>query len=149
MQQPIIEFTNFYEFESILNELKELTEKQGKIIEKQAKQIKKMKKSVKKNKEKAERTNCKVLQRLISLTEKTDCANSGVYQLIGGLYNQTKQNESIDIAISELHGKIYKKKSKNDPKHWGIWPTTRQGDKNEERIEELERKLEKISEMLS
>ena len=42
MQQPIIEFTNFHEFESVLNELKELTEKQGKIIEKQAKQIKKI-----------------------------------------------------------------------------------------------------------
>jgi hypothetical protein len=43
-QQPIFEFTNFQEFAYLLNDIKELTEKQGRQIEKQSKQIKKIKK---------------------------------------------------------------------------------------------------------
>ena len=130
MQQPLLEFTKFYAFEEVLNEMKKNTEKQGMIIEKQAEEIKKMKKEFQKNKRKIDRTQ------------------DVVYQLIGGLFNQEKQSDMVQFTIDYLYDKTYvsNPEFQNDPMHWENSPTTRQGDDNAERIEKLEKIMRKISE---
>jgi hypothetical protein len=66
-----------------------------------------------------------------------------VYTLLGGLYNQQTQsgtlNLNCDILFSEKQNSY-----ENDTSIWTYWPTTRQGDSNEERIEKLEQQLNSI-----
>lgn len=82
-----------------------------------------------------------------------------LHQLIGGLYNQTKQKSTIDSHVSHLNWKkspeawqkfyeesLAKKDNLDEPDYWGIWPTTRQGDMLEERMKELQQSMNKIEE---
>ena len=73
-----------------------------------------------------------------------------VYQLLGGLFNQKTQenilNRSLDmledgdeLVCRSPHTNIINTKSK-----WGTWPTTRQGDDSEMRIQELEKELKYV-----
>ena len=84
---------------------------------------------------------------------------SELHQLIGGLYNQTKQKSTIDSHVSHLNWKkspeawqkfyeesLAKKDNLDEPDYWGIWPTTRQGDMLEERMKELQQSMNKIEE---
>ena len=73
------------------------------------------------------------------LERKLEGLNQVVYQLIGGLYNQSEQSSIIKkhleiLLCDETHTPYYGDESK-----WGIYPTTRQGDECERRIEELEK----------
>ena len=129
MQQSIIEFTNFNELEAVLKEMKEVTRHQGMIIEAQAEEIEKMKKDIKKNKKTTKRINF------------------ALYQLLGGLFNHEKQTNTLQFSIDKLDGNHIRYNEIDDPTHWGIWPTTRQGDKNEKRIKKLEETLYKISQV--
>lgn len=62
-----------------------------------------------------------------------------IYQLHGGLYNQTTQAGSLETVNNILFDiKDDEISQEPDKSKWTIWPTTRQGDNNEKRIEKLE-----------
>jgi chromosome segregation ATPase len=73
-------------------------------------------------------------------TEIKDIKES-VYQLLGGLYNHKTQEKGLDHAISVLFSEEVDVPNEeyNDE---SIWPTTRQGDKNEARIQKLEETMD-------
>ena len=98
--------------------------------------------------------NCRFLEKTVAdqaerivLLENNlaNCVNV-VYQMTGGLWCQKTQGSKIDRHLKHLYGEIDpfnppETEEDQDTSKWGIWPTTRQGDANETRIEELERKL--------
>lgn len=75
------------------------------------------------------------------LESKLDGIHAVVYQLIGGLFNQGNQREQLEQHINclfpgtthEYTGDALPEKNK-----WSIYPTTRQGDECEKRVEALE-----------
>jgi len=78
-----------------------------------------------------------------ALEEKVEGIHQVVYQLLGGLYNQETQSGTLDDYCDVLFTE--KPKSyENDTSIWTQYPTTRQGDSNEERIEKLEKQLNSI-----
>lgn len=67
-----------------------------------------------------------------------DAAQQSIYQLIGGLYNPETQGQTLEKQINVL----YETDVEDNVIGESTWPTTRQGDANEKRIEELEKKVE-------
>lgn len=91
----------------------------------------------------------KLKETISELTEKLEGVHKTVYQLVGGLYCQKTQRGIIDIHRHELgFGYLYGSTAKDThtSKHW---PTTRQGDINTKRIENLEEKLKNLEDDLS
>lgn len=83
---------------------------------------------------------------LKELTEKVEGLQECVYQLTAGLFNQKTQNSVIDDFMTLLYPKIFYKdynewKEEEETSKWEYWPTTRQGDECERRIEQLEKYL--------
>lgn len=75
-----------------------------------------------------------------NLEEKMEGLHNVVYQLVGGLFNHGTQSGTLDTYCDVLFNEkqnIYE----NDTSIWTHWPTTRQGDSNEDRIEKLEKQL--------
>jgi len=78
------------------------------------------------------------------LEAKLDGVHQSVYQLIGGLFNQGNQRD-----ILEEHAKCLFPETKNEytedelpeKNKWTIYPTTRQGDDCERRVEALEQQI--------
>jgi archaellum component FlaC len=74
-----------------------------------------------------------------------------VYQLLGKLYNQSTQAGTIDRAIQQLRlmeldsdsDSEDEKVEYKDTSKWENWPTTRQGDENEEELEKQKAELER------
>ena len=56
-----------------------------------------------------------------------------LHQLIGGLFNQSKQRDTIDFWQAVLFDTPYSKSNQEDPG----WPTTRQGDDLEVEVKDL------------
>ena len=89
--------------------------------------------------------NCRLLEKKVEdqdakikeLERKLEGVHTVVYQLLGGLFNQREQGMVLDNHLSYLFPGEINTKEKNTSK-WDIWPTTRQGDENERRIERLE-----------
>ena len=75
------------------------------------------------------------------LTRITSRVEGEVYQLFGGLFNQTTQRGILNFHLEMLGVDTNEKCNEPNTSKWDIWPTTRQGDENERRIEELEKKL--------
>jgi hypothetical protein len=81
------------------------------------------------------------------LTKKLDGINDVVYQLVGGLFCHEKQNGMMGIHLSNLGFDEFKNATRQYDTHpSGIWPTTRQGDENRERIEKLEETMKTMLE---
>lgn len=77
------------------------------------------------------------------LWTKVEDLHTVVYQLIGGLYCQKTQVGEINRNL-ELLGFIKDGRNKIDEHRWTFWPTTRQGDENERRLDELEKVVNKM-----
>jgi hypothetical protein len=74
-----------------------------------------------------------------------------LYQLLGGLYNQSTQDVTLHHHLTYLLDNDsvgWSPANSIEKSPWSIWPTTRQGDASEERIEELEKELIKLKEMV-
>ena len=81
-------------------------------------------------------------QTIKELSEKLDSVHHVVYQLLGGLFNQKTQEGILDAHLKILFDSSYSScEELKDTSKWSIWPTTRQGDDCEKRIEELEKML--------
>ena len=82
-------------------------------------------------------------------SSKLDKYNEVFYYLLGGLFNSTTQRKTFSNYMETIFGdlsedeKIHYENVTNNSK-WGDLPTTRQGDENEQRIEQLEAKLNVI-----
>ncbi len=94
--------------------------------------------------------NCRYLEGIVEQQQKQieemstliKCLQGEVYQLIGGLYNQTTQEGSIEIHVAHLYNdKIDVENGKANTSNWSIWPTTRQGDYLEKQVEKIMAKL--------
>ena len=77
------------------------------------------------------------------LEKKVEGIHTVVYQLVGGLFNQRTQDLILEKHLYYLFPELYSNKNFEDTitNDLDIWPTTRQGDKNSERINELERQI--------
>lgn len=80
------------------------------------------------------------------LSNKLGDVQKVVYQLLGGLFDET-QGEILGQHLRILFSGQVKTKDtyeEQEESKWGIWPTTRQGYNCERRIEELERVVEQL-----
>ena len=106
-----------------------------KLIAEQSQKLEEQSKKLKKQAKKIE-----------DFEEKMEGLHEVIYQLLGGLFNQETQSGSLESHLACLSPDIYNTKDNNTrycdhKKSWNIWPTTRQGDSNEIRIEELEQQV--------
>jgi hypothetical protein len=78
------------------------------------------------------------------LEAKLDGIHAVVYQLIGGLFNQGNQREELEQHINCLFPDTkneYTCDALPEKNKWTIYPTTRQGDECEKRVEALEQQI--------
>lgn len=85
--------------------------------------------------------------------EEIERCKGVIYQLVGGLFNQKTQKWIGRSHINVLIGKPEETREEEEEEisAESIWPTTRQGDQQEERIRKMEetiQKLEKQVEMM-
>ncbi len=103
--------------------------------------------------------NCRLLEDKIEKQEETikELENklNGVHkvttELIGGLFNQWEQQKTIYSHMGSLGFKsTTNQKNKNSESNgiWDIWPTTRQGDANEAKINILETQMKFLIEQI-
>ena len=75
-----------------------------------------------------------------------------LYQLIGGLFNQKTQRYVMSSYIDDLFGTSSSEQEAETEAETETeemqWPTTRQGDNNEERIRKLEETIEKLEKQI-
>lgn len=79
------------------------------------------------------------------LEAKLDGVHQSVYQLIGGLFNQGNQRDILEEHINCLfpdEKNEYTEDALPEKNKWTIYPTTRQGDECEGRIEALEQQIQ-------
>jgi len=76
--------------------------------------------------------------------EQCDRITSVVHQLLGGLFNQASQNGTSMNHVNMLLGDKSTGDEVNSPDGWGIWPTTRQGDVLERKMNELTDKVDRL-----
>jgi len=125
--------------------------------EKQKQKIKKLKKRHSYQKERISELETKIAgmisrqkykeqkRRVKELEAQIENVRETVHQLLGGLFNQETQSDILNQHVDRLFGRTTYVENIVDtipnPNMWDIWPTTRQGDFNEKRIEKLERLL--------
>jgi len=69
-----------------------------------------------------------------------------IYQIIGGIYNSETQKNNRDLHTEILYSTDLNI-DKDQLKRENMWPTTRQGDENQERIQRIEEKLKGLFEI--
>jgi chaperonin cofactor prefoldin len=67
-----------------------------------------------------------------------------LYQLIGGLFHHEKQAGGIDTFVAMLCGSKPNNCIKNDKEYYRQYPTTRQGDELESRVDDLSKSVRNI-----
>jgi hypothetical protein len=88
-------------------------------------------------------------KKIEELEKKLRGVNECVYQLLGGLFNQHDQAKILQLYSDVLDCKKSDNITNDDTSEWGIWPTTRQGDECEKRLEQLESDLKNLQNDLS
>ena len=84
-------------------------------------------------------------ERIETIEKKLEGVHIVVHQLVGGLYHQRDQGATLDHNLNILYPNS-KVSDGEDTHKWESWPTTRQGDDCELRIEALEKRLNKQEE---
>lgn len=84
-------------------------------------------------------------QAIEKLTSKLEDVKQVTYFLTGGLFCQKTQGNTLDMLLNSLfHDRDQNKLETTS--NWGHWPTTRQGDDCERRLDALEQLIHKNSE---
>lgn len=78
-----------------------------------------------------------------NLKDTVNSLRQTVYQLLGGLFCQTKQEGIMNTHLKNIGFIDNVSNLENNTHPSGIWPTTRQGDENRARIEKLEETIKK------
>lgn len=92
--------------------------------------------------------NCRYLENKVkSLEDKLEGVQFTVHQLIMGLFNKETQNNQMRRELNTLFSdeNRYKYQSKEDTSRWTGYPTTRQGDECEDRINALEEQIKALT----
>ena len=85
--------------------------------------------------------------RIDILEKKISSVQDELYQIVGGIYNQQTQSNVIDNHLSQIyHGKT---SVAIDEEKESIWPTTRQGDANEEEIKLLKQQVSRLEDTVA
>jgi hypothetical protein len=103
--------------------------------------------------------NCRLLEERVkaqaetieTLGKKLVNVTETVYQLVGGLFHQKNQGEAIDYHTGMLYGFTPNRVEREEEEEYDdklLWPTTRQGDENQERIMKLENALGQIMDFI-
>lgn len=100
------------------------------IVESQQKQIEAQQKQIE-----------QLLKVTSSIEAQVDRIEGEVYQLFGGLYNQSTQAGTLNFHLEMLGIDTNEEYKKPNTSKWDIWPTTRQGDELEERMNAVEKQL--------
>jgi hypothetical protein len=81
------------------------------------------------------------------LEKKIDGIQKTVYQLLGGLFNQGSQGQILEDHLSTLYSTPRERirHEDQDDSKWEIWPTTRQGDENEEIIQQIKKGFNELA----
>jgi hypothetical protein len=89
----------------------------------------------------------KMQEQLLAKQEKSiEAIRMQVYQILGGIYNQNSQKSVLQYNIDMLYGK---EPTEKIAFHEDKWPTTRQGDDHESRIDALEQFVEMTAQAAS
>lgn len=85
--------------------------------------------------------------------EKLENNNRVICSLVNGLFNHSNQIGTITEYSEMIFGELSEEEKEEyenvpDSNRWGNYPTTRQGDEHEQRIETLEAKLNAILEII-
>jgi len=94
----------------------------------------------------------KLKETICDLSKKLEGMHQVIYEFIGGLYCQRRQSGIINIHLKHLgyDSECYEDATIMDDTHpYGVYPTTRQGDENSEKMDKLERKLKDLEYDLS
>ena len=94
-----------------------------------------------------EALNAKVESQEVNMAEKDrkiKIQGDILYQLIGGLFHHEKQAGGIDTFVAMLYGSQPNNCRKNDEEYYRQYPTTRQGDVLEQRMDYLSESVRKI-----
>jgi len=99
--------------------------------------------------------NCRFLENKVeeqaeiikNLEKKIDNTQEVLYQLLGGLFSHESQSSILQNHMNILHGDK-PLIERHDTSKWGLYPTTRQGDSNESRIDALESQMAAAGELL-
>lgn len=132
--------------ESLERQFKELTEFNPSLLESENQSLPSLVYSVSSCKEVALQKPLDQLERIEKIEEKLEGVHRVVYQLVGGLYHQRDQGATLDHNLNILYPNSKVIDGENTSK-WTIWPTTRQGDECERRIEALENQLKQPEEL--
>jgi hypothetical protein len=99
--------------------------------------------------------NCRYLEKKVQdqdetikkLEEKLEAVHQVVYQLVGGLFNHATQARILDEHVNMMfpNARYHCDKELEDTHKWTHWPTTRQGDECERRIEALEQQIQSMT----
>ena len=106
---------------------------------------------------KLEEQEAKLTEQALTIQElqkKLDGVQTVVYQLLGGLFNQSDQRQILENHLSNLFSEPPRVISRfedpeEDDSKWERWPTTRQGDENEYRIQQLEKEFNELASSLN
>ena len=80
--------------------------------------------------------------RIDVLEKKLTWVQDELYQIVGGIYSQQTQSNVIDNHLGQIyHGET---NIQIDEDKESIWPTTRQGDQNEDEIRLLKQQVSKL-----
>lgn len=82
------------------------------------------------------------------LETKLENVQDVVYQLLGGLFSHDSQSGRLNRHIDNLFGRNSSDNKYTNSSKWGQYPTTRQGDSNENRIDALEAQMAAAGELL-
>jgi uncharacterized coiled-coil protein SlyX len=79
--------------------------------------------------------------RIYDLEQKLSAAQETIFQLLGGLFNKETQTQTLESHIKFLYtGRTLTDEEIQESR----WPTTRQGDANEARIQQLEENIDDL-----
>jgi hypothetical protein len=93
-----------------------------------------------------EEENVTLREMVIDQSCKLERAIHAIYNLHGGLFNRETQSYILETNNALLHGEPL---PKIPSKSCDIYPTTRQGDENEERIKQLEETIRILEEKIN
>jgi hypothetical protein len=103
--------------------------------------------------ESIQKENAELREIVENNAEEIKRCQSVIFQLVGGLFNQKTQKWIGNSHTNVLLGKKYEPEE-DEPEadeeydNSSIWPTTRQGDKHEDRIDEHEERIRKLEETI-
>ena len=108
--------------------------------------------------ESIQKENAELRQMVVNNADELEKCKSVIFQLIGGLFNQKTQKWIGNSHTNVLLGKkyepeadepeAYEEEADEEYDNCSIWPTTRQGDAHEERIDEHEERIRKLEETI-